>query len=407
MGADVNARDTFRSQTALMWAAARGNVDVVKPLLEAGADVNAKTPVVKRMHTNDRAAIHGGARRRRTNRGTVWLRQGSVGVQRADYAVRAGHIETVKVLLDGGANVNDTLSNGMAPLLLAVENLHYELAAYLLDRGRGPERERGGVDGAASGNPRAPGCDAVRHSDGARTGRDEQSGLHQEAPRGRRSPNVRMWNDGMNAGERTDSTAMGATPFFVAAKIGDLEVMKLLVAHGANPLTPTVDNITPLMAVRGSGALQSRRRRRLEYARPHGRAIRGGEMARVVARCRRQQPITRTRRRCTGPSTSVAGNGAVSRRERREARREERPRMDAAGGQRRRLCGLLQGVSGPRPGPGVQAMTERGLSTEGQEYERVSDPGGCKHCSSYAATKRRTLLSSSSNTKAIRRSPSR
>src|SRR5262249_17238059 len=64
-------------------------------------------------------------------------------------------------------------------------------------------------------------------------------------------PNMRMWNDGMQTGERTRYNRMGATAFFLAAKIGDLEMMKLLAAHGANPLTPTVDNITPLMAVAG------------------------------------------------------------------------------------------------------------------------------------------------------------
>src|SRR5262249_1037044 len=45
----------------------------------------------------------------------------------------------------------------------------------------------------------------------------------------------------------------GATPFFRAAYGGDVEVMKLLLAHGADPEIPTKDHTTPLMALSGVG----------------------------------------------------------------------------------------------------------------------------------------------------------
>jgi hypothetical protein len=45
----------------------------------------------------------------------------------------------------------------------------------------------------------------------------------------------------------------GATPFFRAAFGGDVEVMKLLLAHGADPNIPTKDHTTPLMALAGVG----------------------------------------------------------------------------------------------------------------------------------------------------------
>jgi uncharacterized protein len=75
-GANVNAKEQWKGQTALMWAAAENNAAAAKALIEAGADVNV-----------------------RSNGGFTPLL----------FASRAGAIDTVKVLLDGGANVNDAV----------------------------------------------------------------------------------------------------------------------------------------------------------------------------------------------------------------------------------------------------------------------------------------------------------
>jgi uncharacterized protein len=247
-GADVNARDTFSSQTALMWAASRANVPVIKTLVEAGADVNAKTPARPRVHPNDQApftkALDAGGQS-----GYTWQPLDPTAFSALLFAVRDGHIDAVGALLDSGANVNETLSDGMAPLLLAVTNAHYELAAYLLDRGADP-------------NANGTGWTALHQA--VRNRRINTRFYIAPVPSGRMSnldfikklltsgahTNVRMWRDGMWAG-RTRFNALGATPFLIAAKIGDLEVMKLLVAHGANPKTATIDNLTPLMAAAG------------------------------------------------------------------------------------------------------------------------------------------------------------
>ena len=42
-GADVNARENWKGQTALMWAAAGNNAAAVEALIEAGADMQART----------------------------------------------------------------------------------------------------------------------------------------------------------------------------------------------------------------------------------------------------------------------------------------------------------------------------------------------------------------------------
>ena len=247
-GADVNARDTVHAQTPLMWAAARGSATVVKVLLEAGADPNAKTPSVPRLHPNDQApftkALDAGGQS-----GYTWQLLDPSAFSALLFAVREGHKDAAKALLDGGANVNDTLSDGTSALLLAVTNAHYELGAFLLDRGADPNANGSGWTALhqAIRNRRANTRFYIAPEP---TGTMSSLELIRKLLASGARANVRMWKDGMWAG-RTRFNATGATPFLIAAKIGDLEVMKLLVAHGANAVTATVDNLTPLMAAAG------------------------------------------------------------------------------------------------------------------------------------------------------------
>ena len=142
-GADVNARETFRGQTALMWAAARGNVVVVKALLEAGADIHAKTPTVDRVDSVlavdflDVDYIGG-------QTGWQWKEPDPSAFSALMFAVREGHGDVVGALLDAGANVDDVLSDGTSALVVAAANYHFELAAYLLDRGTDPNANEQG-----------------------------------------------------------------------------------------------------------------------------------------------------------------------------------------------------------------------------------------------------------------------
>ena len=75
-GADVNAKESWRGQTALMWAAAEGHAEALQVLLEAGAQVNARS---------------------------------SAGWTALLFAAREGRIAGGQALLAGGADVNDAL----------------------------------------------------------------------------------------------------------------------------------------------------------------------------------------------------------------------------------------------------------------------------------------------------------
>ena len=63
--------------------------------------------------------------------------------------------------------------------------------------------------------------------------------------------NARMTRNGMKDGQRNRLNRLGATAFFLAAKGADVEAMRVLVAAGANPLTPAADGTTPLMVAAG------------------------------------------------------------------------------------------------------------------------------------------------------------
>ena len=230
-GATVDAVEEWREQTALMWAAAENNADAVRVLITAGANVETRskgqlTPLL--------------------------------------FAVREGQTEAVEALLTAGADVNAAARDTTAPLALAIINAHYELASLLLEAGADPN----------ASDPRASVLHALawmRRPGSGRppltTGRLDSLDLTRMLLERGSDPNVRVaWNEipfevdlgvtkrppGISVG-RDFLSFVGATPFYLAAKHADLDLMRLLVEHGADPLTPTEQNITPLMAAAGVG----------------------------------------------------------------------------------------------------------------------------------------------------------
>ena len=103
--ADVNATDSVRNQTALMWAAAERHRAAVQLLAEAGADIEARS---------------------------------SISMTPLMFAIRAGDIDVTREMLEQGADLNATPPDGTTTLVLAIINAHWELAAFLLDQGADP-----------------------------------------------------------------------------------------------------------------------------------------------------------------------------------------------------------------------------------------------------------------------------
>ena len=161
-------------------------------------------------------------------------------------AVREGQEDAVRVLLDGGADINETSAGDhTSPLLMAAINGQYDLAMLLLARGADPNL----VSDAGAGP-----LYAVLNKEWAPTSRTPQPAYHlqqkatyldvvQALLRARADPNVRLkrslWYTTYNRDNlRVDFT--GATPFFRAAYATDLAAMKLLLAAGADPGVATI-----------------------------------------------------------------------------------------------------------------------------------------------------------------------
>jgi len=219
-GAMVDAKEGWRGQTALMWAATENNAAAIRLLVEAGADVKTKST--------------GGSF-------TAFL-----------FAVRGGHIDAARALLDSGTNVNERLSDGMSALVLALYNAHFELAAFLLDRGADPNAAEQGWTAlhqvAWSRRPNR----GFNMPGAVPTGRIDSLELVRKLVAKGANVNARMTKEPRD-GNRNMLNRIGATPFVMAAKSADVPLMRVLLESGADPKIKTNDGTSALMAAAGVG----------------------------------------------------------------------------------------------------------------------------------------------------------
>jgi uncharacterized protein len=263
-GADVNASEPSQNQDALMWAAAERHADVVRLLIEAGANPQAHT---KKGFT----ALH--------------------------FATREGDLATTRQLLAAGVNVNirslpeepaaetrrddagggrsssgaaavgvaprgpayqATLSAGSTPLLVATVRGHVPLAIFLLEQGADPNVIDAGftplhwASATWEGGISNPVYGFIDPMSGIPNRKVKLELVKTLLARGA-NPNVRMTKrppgfSGLGGGYED---AAGATPFLLASAAADLEMMRLLLAAGADPTLVTDTRTTPVMAASG------------------------------------------------------------------------------------------------------------------------------------------------------------
>jgi ankyrin repeat protein len=295
--ADVNAKEKIRGTTALMWAIEQQHPAVVKMLVEHGADVAATTTSAKvsttaylapqvRLRTTPAGAPSAGRPAGGAAGGRGGRPPGITAEQQAAadagtfftgppndkggeltplvFAARENCLECAKVLLDAHADINQTSKYGWTPLLTATQNRHYQLAAFLLDHGANPNISNGGGWSPlyiATDNRNIEGGDyPVRTPD-----MDHLDFIRRLIDHGA-DVNIRVCGTSSTPTEchgdstetRTNFTMQwlyeeGATPFLRAAQSGDVELMKLLLAHGADPKIATEHNVTPLAVAAGIG----------------------------------------------------------------------------------------------------------------------------------------------------------
>jgi len=261
-GAKVDTRDPAFQQTALMIAVRENHPDVVKLLVDRGAEVNVQTrtgatppwilPNSVPGFGHGIGIVRGGL----PDRGSRYLIPGAMTPLL--YAARDGRIETAKILLARGAEIEHTDANSITPLLMAITNNHVDMARYLIDRGanvkaidwygRTPlwaavELRNMDVDSSTfeNGVDRAPALELIKVL--LDKGVDVNARTREVPPIRRQMLRV--------TGDLSWVDFTGQTPFLRAALAADLEVMRLLLAHGADPKIPAYAGTTALMAAAG------------------------------------------------------------------------------------------------------------------------------------------------------------
>lgn len=303
-GASVNVREAAFSQTPLMWAAAANRVSAITALIKRGADIEAETrtqsipeqekkdrtylitrsrrlaamksadalsastaataatggaartaPAVSTTAPADAAAPTGNSDTRitptagdRRQRGPSYgdLVGSKGGNTALLLAVRDGQAAAVNALLMGGAKVNHaSAGDSTTPLLMATINGRFDLAKTLLERGGDPK-----LASAANATPlyavinvvwapKAAYPQPVAQYQSTVSYLELMEALIKAGADVNRRLTKHLWYMSYNFDQLSVSTA-GATPFWRAAYATDLDAMKLLLKHGADPSIATI-----------------------------------------------------------------------------------------------------------------------------------------------------------------------
>ena len=239
-GANPNGQGT-RKQTALMWAASQKHPESVKVLLAHHADLNLRSDTY-----NEVMAVppHGYLPYNLT------IPHG--GETALMFAARVGDLESAKLLVAAGANVNDADAWGVSATTLAEHSGFGELTRFLLDKGANPNAAPNGFTALH---------EAIMRRDESTIASLLDHGADPNTPLKTFTPTRRSSDD-----FHFEPALVGATPYWLAARFTQPNVMRLLVKHGADPkfvhhadyvaeqgfgAAPRKETATPLMAALG------------------------------------------------------------------------------------------------------------------------------------------------------------
>jgi len=219
-GANVNAVEAFQHQTPLMWAvtASKHAADMTKLLLLKGADVKARA-----LYTDWPNQLSSEPRGQYRPVG---------GLTALLYAARNGCSDCVAALIGAGADVNVPTPEGVTPLMISLDNDHNDVATLLLDRGANPHvadwwgrtalwivvDRKEALKGPAGSHQ-----DIINRLLAADVDVNAELNMHRPSRGG-------------NSGRFADrQLGTGCTALYRAAEAGDVEVIRSLLAKGANP----------------------------------------------------------------------------------------------------------------------------------------------------------------------------
>jgi ankyrin repeat protein len=244
-GANVNAKESAEQETALMFAAAENHAEVVRLLIAHGADVGAHSrtldPNAPRPSNVGNQSLH-----------ATFLDGGLTALLMAS---RQGAMESAQALVEGKADINQSDPAGFTPMIVAIMNAHFDLAAMLLEKGADPNA----VDKTGRGALHAA-VDMHRFEWMFSRPTPKASGKLDSADIAKlllekgANPNARLTKrvQGFQHDSRGNpNLTAGSTPFMKAASASDVAMMRLLIDHGADTNLTNDGNTTPLMVAAG------------------------------------------------------------------------------------------------------------------------------------------------------------
>ncbi len=257
-GSKVDARDTAKGETALMYAAGYNRADVVRLLLQRGADARITTRVVdlaalSAPEEDTMARQAGGPPRRPVDVPGVTrpLRYNELigtqgGLTAMHFAARQGFVESVTAMMDAGVDINQpNPGDHMTPLLIAIVNGHFDLAKVMVEKGASPSQP--------SANGVTPLFAVLNvywapksQYPGPKTYQQQRIGylelmksLLDKGADVNARVRYKVWYQAYNS-DFAGVDESGATPFWRAAYANDVDAMKMLMSYGADPNISTI-----------------------------------------------------------------------------------------------------------------------------------------------------------------------
>jgi ankyrin repeat protein len=253
-GADANAVESMHQQTALMWAVANSHPQVVSVLLRAGARVNARSST--QSNVVQRGNRYAGVASREEGLATRGVAEVVLGGSTPLlFAARVGDLDSARLLIEARADVNDASPDGASALVTAAHSGHGAVAAFLIEKGADVNADEAGYTALHA---------AVLRGDKALVSTLLDRGANPEAVVQRGTASRRYSRD-----YAFNQAWVGATPFWLAARFAEVDIMRNLLAHGAKAAVTTGDGTNPVIAVITAGvesgpSASDRRERRLD-----------------------------------------------------------------------------------------------------------------------------------------------
>ena len=249
-GAGVNARESWGGTTALMWAVAEQHPAAVKVLIDHGADVNARSnfvPAANGRGFEGRTPAAPRSDQKVEEFASGWLTPLML-------AAREGDVESARLLLAAGADVNAIAGDGKDALGLAIFNGNYELASFLIDnKSKVNQADAQGFTPLFWAVDRrnmetAPNFPWMVTTD--------PLPLIKKLLDAGANPNARVNNTPRARMRAGSPRIVFATSLMRAAFSADLELVKLLLSHGADARAISKDGETMVEAAAGLGFIQ-------------------------------------------------------------------------------------------------------------------------------------------------------